>query len=175
VGIDPNKDIPYDRVMEHLQTLKNKKARILPACAEDVDYSLLGMFDTIFTSPPYFDIEIYSHDDTQSCRRYPAVSVWLEKFLYATLNKVVHVLLPGGTLAINIKDPRGKNKIVEPMLEHLRGLGLAEGKHIKLLHAKRHRANVKYEYIYIFKKQQFSSPPIEVNVAVHKRTSVSLK
>jgi len=152
VGIDPNKDIPYQQVLDFLLPLKNKKAQMITACAEDVNYEELGQFDTIFTSPPYFDTEIYSEDETQSCKRYPAVLQWLDKFLYTTLGKVVKVLSPGGTLAINIKDPKNQT-IVEPMLEYLRCLDLCEQEHIKLVQAKRYKNNTQYEFIYVFKKK----------------------
>ena len=38
---------------------------------EDFDYSEYeNYFDVVFTSPPYFSVERYSHDDTQSWVRY---------------------------------------------------------------------------------------------------------
>jgi hypothetical protein len=152
IGIDPNTDIPYHELINFLQPLKSKSARIIPVCAEDVDYKELGIFDTIFTSPPYFNTEIYSDQPTQSSTRYPTLQSWLERFLFTTLDKVIQVLAPNGTLMINIKDSK-KHAIVEPMLSYLRKIPtLTEGTHIKLLQAKRHRNNTRYEYIYIWKR-----------------------
>jgi tRNA1(Val) A37 N6-methylase TrmN6 len=159
VGIDPNTKIPYQQVIECLTKFdKHKKCQIIQACAEDVDYSELGLFDTIFTSPPYFDTEIYTSEKTQSCIRYKKFEQWLDKFLLATLSKVEKVLAPGGILAINIKDSK-RHKIVQPMLDHLKGIkGLVEMNHIKMIHAKRYKSvNSVYEYIYVFRKADQSS------------------
>jgi DNA methylase/HNH endonuclease len=152
IGIDPNTEIPYTELLNFLLPFKSKSARIITACAEDVNYEELGTFDTIFTSPPYFNTEIYSTQPTQSSSRYTTIEEWLNKFLFATLNKVIKVLAPSGTLLINIKDSK-KHAIVEPMLSHLRKIStLQEQIPIKILQSKRHRNNTRYEYIYIFKK-----------------------
>ena len=53
----------------------DKSWEMICHAAEDVDYSTWhGMVDLIFTSPPYFDLERYSNDDTQSSVRFPSLS-----------------------------------------------------------------------------------------------------
>jgi 16S rRNA G966 N2-methylase RsmD len=152
VGIDPNTEIPYEKLIHFLETETSarKRVTIIRNRAEAVNYENLGKFDTVFTSPPYFNTEIYSDDPAQSCHMYPQIKDWLENFLFATLRKVINVLSPSGTLMINIKDS-GKNEIVNPMLEFLRSDSrLVEGTHIKLVQSKRHKNN-KCEYIYVWK------------------------
>jgi 16S rRNA G966 N2-methylase RsmD len=151
IGIDPNTDIPYNSLTEFLNKMKPKTSRIINACAEDVDYTTLGTFDMIFTSPPYFDLEIYSDDKTQSIQRYPQFDQWLQKFLLAMLTKTVSVLKKGGIVAINIKDCKS-HEIIEPMKAHLLSLSLIECDHIQIRQPKRHKNNKKYENIYIFQK-----------------------
>jgi tRNA1(Val) A37 N6-methylase TrmN6 len=153
VGIDPNVKVPYQKIINEIRKIdpKDKQITILNECAEDVDYSKLGPFDFIFTSPPYFNIEIYSTDETQSCIRYPLFENWLNKFLFTTLEKVEKVLEKNGYLCINIKDPK-RCSIVNPMIKFLVGLGLTEKEHIKFVHSKRHKNN-RYEYIYVFRKE----------------------
>ena len=119
-------------------------------CAEDIDYTKLGTFDFIFTSPPYFNTEIYSDDKSQSTSRYPQFNDWLESFLFQTLNKATGVLSHRGILAINIKNSP-KHSIVEPMKEFILSLGYLELKPIMLGQPKRYK-NTKSEYIYIFMK-----------------------
>ena len=49
------------------------------AC-EDADLTLFAdSVDLIFTSPPYFNTEKYSEDDTQSWVRYKKIDDWNEK------------------------------------------------------------------------------------------------
>ena len=41
--------------------------------------------DLCFTSPPYFNTEVYSDEETQSCHRFPEVKLWNENFLRKTI------------------------------------------------------------------------------------------
>lgn len=38
-------------------------------------------FDMLLTSPPYYDLEVYSHEDNQSINKYPTYQSWLEYFI----------------------------------------------------------------------------------------------
>lgn len=46
-------------------------------------------FDLVFTSPPFFDFEIYSKQPGQSVARYPKLEEWLVNFLFASVRKVL--------------------------------------------------------------------------------------
>ena len=49
---------------------------------EALDNELKDMvFDCCLTSPPYYDLEIYSDEDTQSINKFPTYELWLEKFI----------------------------------------------------------------------------------------------
>jgi DNA modification methylase len=117
-----------------------------------VDYSKLGKFDLIFTSPPYFDREIYSIEDTQSCMRYPKYQDWRDKFLFKVLDKCVTVLLKGGHLIINIKDINNHN-ITYEMCEHLtkKLTRLPDIKFIQYKLPYKNTINNKEELFYCFK------------------------
>jgi len=78
--------------------------------------------DFVFTSPPYFDIERYSEEDTQSWKRYPTTDKWLEGFLFPMLSKSWGCLAEGGRIAINIADKKGED-ICTPMLRYMESLG----------------------------------------------------
>jgi hypothetical protein len=112
VGIDPNLDNhpSYNRqhkfYTSHRTFFENlKKADFIAEAAEDVDYSkYTNYFDTIFTSPPYFNTERYSQHPTQSYLRYKKIDDWNKNFLHKTLDKILPTLKNGGILAINIAD-----------------------------------------------------------------------
>lgn len=127
VGIDPNKYIDYNSLISWLKDndSKNKKISILRKPAEDVDFSTLGKFDLVFTSPPYYDLEVYSSDKTQSSSRYHTYNEWLSKFLLHTLDKSISVLNKGGYLAINIQNIN-KYDIADDMCEYLDSLKTVE-------------------------------------------------
>jgi hypothetical protein len=117
-GIDPN-DKLFEGYMEQIRTFnKGKKVNMINSPAEDVPDADLGGYDFIFTSPPYFNIERYNHDDTQSFKRYKKIDIWLENFLFPTIIKCWNSLEDGGIIAVNIGDVYSGhqiNKICDPM------------------------------------------------------------
>jgi 16S rRNA G966 N2-methylase RsmD len=104
VGIDPNPELhPLYQELLSTTSLEKKEVTMIQEAAEDVDYSSLGTFHIIFTSPPFFNRELYCDDSTQSIVRYPKLDSWIDNFLIATMNKVSACLTTGGILAINFK------------------------------------------------------------------------
>jgi len=61
-----------------------------------------GYFDLSFSSPQYFNTEIYSQEDTQSCHKYPQYKIWLRDFYRPTIHNSIDVLKEGGVFIINI-------------------------------------------------------------------------
>jgi 16S rRNA G966 N2-methylase RsmD len=78
-------------------------------------------FDLVFTSPPYFDFEIYSKDQSQSMSAYPKYETWLVEFLFAALSKAWNVLEDGGYMAIHIADTKSMYRVCEQMLLFVQG------------------------------------------------------
>jgi len=112
VGLDPRKENhPYyeqqrDFYTKHTSFFENPtKTDFYCSPAEDFDYSEYeNYFDLVFTSPPYFSVERYSHDDTQSWVRYKNIDVWNEHFLHKALGKIIPTVKKGGKIAVNIAD-----------------------------------------------------------------------
>ncbi len=77
---------------------------LINECAEDVLGSDrdIGLFDFVFTSPPYFDLEHYSTEPTQSYLRYPQLDAWEREFLQVVLEGSAKRLTPGGRIGINV-------------------------------------------------------------------------
>lgn len=61
-------------------------------------------FDMSLTSPPYFNREQYSDDDTQSFKRYSNYNLWRDGFLYHTIKNTVYLLRPDSKMYWNIAD-----------------------------------------------------------------------
>jgi hypothetical protein len=112
VGIDPRKENhpiyeqQRDFYTKHTSFFENPtKTNFHQAAAEDFDYSEYNdYFDLVFTSPPYFNVERYGHDDNQSWVRYKSIDAWNEHFLHKALEKIIPTLKKGGKMAINIAD-----------------------------------------------------------------------
>jgi tRNA1(Val) A37 N6-methylase TrmN6 len=83
------------------------EANIINGCAEDaIDNLEKNYFDLIFTSPPYFDLEKYSDEKTQSYIKYPTYDLWKNCFLSELIHKCYNVLKPGGVFLLNIGNVR---------------------------------------------------------------------
>ena len=76
--------------------------------------------------PPYFNIEKYCQEETQSFKRYKKFDDWLEKFLFKTIDNAWAALRSGGRMIINISDVYSGHKInhiCDPMNDHIKELG----------------------------------------------------
>ena len=137
VGIDPNLDNHPNyqkqvKFYEKQRTFfeKEKKVELKPLPAEDVDFTeYKEYFDTVFTSPPYFNTEKYSEHDTQSFRRYSEIDSWNKDFLHKALGNIIPAMKTGGILAVNIADvycakKKGYLDICNPMNDFIKSQGL---------------------------------------------------
>jgi hypothetical protein len=88
-----------------LRSLTSTPVELIKGCAEDVMPRLeRSSVDLIFSSPPYFKVERYSLEPTQSYCRYPTYDAWKDRFLYPVLIASHRLLKPGGLLIINLAD-----------------------------------------------------------------------
>ena len=131
ISFDPNTDLKsgHDKIMT-LFINDNKKTQtqykiIYEGFLESTFLSNNGnnTFDLVFTSPPFFDLEIYetktrkqSIDVVKNNSINPKVlfEAWVTQFLFPCLSKAWSHLVIGGYMAIHMSDMRG-HQICEPM------------------------------------------------------------
>jgi hypothetical protein len=116
LGFDPNVELQpgYNAMKEMFLHDKYKSAfEVRPMQFEEAD--LQGeTFDLVFTSPPYYDFEVYVEGDkTQSMERYTTLDAWLVGFLFTSLKKAWSVLIQTGNMVIHINDPNYPKHITE--------------------------------------------------------------
>lgn len=58
--------------------------------------------DFCFSSPPYYDSEVYSLEETQSIVKFPKYEDWLEGYWRQTVKNIKHMLKNDGLFAINV-------------------------------------------------------------------------
>jgi hypothetical protein len=61
-----------------------------------------GEYDFAITSPPYYDTEIYSNEETNSLNRYKTFSDWKDGFYIPMIRKTLEALKSRGVFVLNI-------------------------------------------------------------------------
>lgn len=83
-----------------------------------------GDFDLLLSSPPFFNLEIYSSDANQSIEKYPELDTWLVEFLWKSLYKSNLWLKTGAYIVLHLcdvthfKDPSKSVSFVERTLNY---------------------------------------------------------
>ena len=127
------------------------------------DFNIIPeFFDAAFSSPPYFNLEVYSDEPTQCMNRYSDREAWFEHYVEPTLRMLHKGLVDDGIYAVNIADYRvGKvqTQIVDTWLELSKKLGFEHLETVDMLLNVRPGVGnnkltngYKSEGIYIFKK-----------------------
>jgi 16S rRNA G966 N2-methylase RsmD len=83
IGIEPNVET-YGNLCRLRDFLQLKNVELINDCAENVVDSIDG-YDTTLTSPPYYNLEIYCDEKTQSINL-GTYSEWLDKFIFKLIN-----------------------------------------------------------------------------------------
>jgi hypothetical protein len=119
-------------------------------------------FDAAFSSPPYFNLEVYSDEPTQCMNKYSNREAWFEHYVAPTLRILHKGLADDAIYAVNIADynvGKAQTKIVDTWLELSKKLGFEHLETVDMLLNVRPgvgnnktQNGYKSEGIYIFKK-----------------------
>jgi len=93
------------KLSEFLLTAENishPEIKLFNSPFEDLQELPERYFDFAFTSPPYFDTEIYSDEETQAANRYKTLEEFNERFLTELIAKTVRHLKKGKCFLLNI-------------------------------------------------------------------------
>ena len=75
-------------------------------------------FDLVFSSPPFFDLEIYSNANTNSVVKYKSENDWFDGFLMPSVNKANEYLTHKGYLILYLGESQG-TKYIPKMITSL--------------------------------------------------------
>jgi len=83
--------------------------------------------DLVFTSPPYFDRERYSHNENQSWKKYGRdLDAWVAGFLCPMIQNARRALRAGGHLVLNVADLRERGTVI-PIVDRTVAAALGAG------------------------------------------------
>jgi 16S rRNA G966 N2-methylase RsmD len=153
VGVDPSTKT-YNGLIEFKNDLlninPNKSVKIIKQGSETtLEYE--KYFDLCFTSPPYFDTEKYSLEETQSYKKYSTYNLWLDGFLTDTIKNCHKYLKDDGYMIINIADTPF-HKLEEPTIKIAKNIGFSHIDTIYMELSSIAGKGKKLEPIFIFKK-----------------------
>jgi hypothetical protein len=115
-----------------------------------------GLIQLAFTSPPYWNVEQYSDEPTQSFIKFPTPDAWLNGFLGATLSNCHHGLATDGKLIVNIANVPSYPNLTEDFRRLARrcGFRLIETLQLALsaMPGTRSGSPYKYEPVFVFTK-----------------------
>ena len=108
--------------------------------------------DLCFTSPPYFNTEKYSDEETQSYVKFPSKSEWIDKFLRKTIQNCRHGLKQDRYMLINIANVDSFKNLEEECKRVAIEEGFTHEDTFQLALSKMNAGGFKYEPIFVFKK-----------------------
>jgi len=148
---------PSSRAFEGLKNIKKDfnyltKSVELHKLGSEVFEPDKESLDLCFTSPPYFDTEKYSDEETQSFKKYPTKEEWVNGFLYKTIRNCYNGLKGNKYMLINIANTPKYKFIEEDTIRIATELGFKQEQTIELTLSSIMGAGYKYEPIFVFKK-----------------------
>ena len=149
---------PSSLTFEGLEKIKKdfnylKKSVELHKLGSEVFQPDKESLDLCFTSPPYFDTEKYSDEETQSFKKYPTKEEWTNGFLRKTIENCYYGLKKGGYMLYNIANTP-KYKFIEDETQNIaKEMGFKQEQTIELTLSSVMGAGYKYEPIFVFKKK----------------------
>lgn len=128
IVIDPNEAL-YAGYSEMKRDIAGPmRVTVLSMGAQELPYTLddgtsaAETVDFVFTSPPYWNLEIYSSASTQSSSIFDSYNSWMQGFMYESLERSYFRLRKGRLYMLHIRDIRG-HRLVEPIDKKMRSLG----------------------------------------------------
>jgi hypothetical protein len=121
LGIDPSNCMNpnYKKIINTLcSSGKKKQYKIIKSGFEDVE-TKKNYYDLVFTSPPFFDLEVYEDSDTQSIEKFNTVDKWKTNFLFPCIKKSFESLKKNKHLALYITDYKN-NYYIKDMKDYIK-------------------------------------------------------
>lgn len=102
IAFEPNTKT-YNNLLSLIEFLNiSEKVRIINDDALNMLEYDIPIVDMILTSPPYFDLEVYTHENTQSIHNHDNYNSWSNSFLRELINKSISKLNPNGVSCWNV-------------------------------------------------------------------------
>lgn len=114
IGCDPN--IETYTCLQKLSEFVDveDQTKLYNIGAESMDYSKMKV-DVVITSPPYFNLEVYNHDDNQSYNKHSTYEMWRDNWYIPLIENCLNILHDDGISAWNVMNFK-KNDMVGDLI-----------------------------------------------------------
>jgi hypothetical protein len=118
IGFDPNTHLEngYNSIIQDANSTVQTELYIEPFSDKGYDN-----VDLVFTSPPFFDLEVYTNQETQSIHNVKTYKEWLKVFYYPMLDVAWQSLKKGGKLILYIGDTKCTPTFVKDTIDYIQG------------------------------------------------------
>lgn len=118
IGCEPNVETynNLQKIINFLNIQNNVTLHNLPY--EDLHLSSIGKVDIVLTSPPYFDMEIYTHDPNQSYKKYNDHTVWMNMWYLPMVMNNLSILKQDGLSCYNVMNGKCQDIVERTIIEH---------------------------------------------------------
>lgn len=118
VSCEPNK-VTYDHLCELVEFLEIEDfVELHNIPVEDFDIKTLGPVDIVLTSPPYFNLEVYTSGPGQSYNKYPTYAEWSDRWLKPLIQNCLDVLVDDGISAWNVMNFKNATLVEDVVSVH---------------------------------------------------------
>ena len=152
IGTEPCSET-FDGLMKMKNELFPSMNAIVLKCGSEDFVPTPNTLDLCFTSPPYFNTEKYSDEETQSYKKFKSKESWNEKFLRQTIKNCLVGLKAGGHLIINIANVKSHQTLESDTIKICLEEGLAHVETLGLLLSSITKGGYKSEPVFVFRKQ----------------------
>lgn len=102
IACDPNTET-FNNLQKIISFLNlENRATIHNIPAENFDFTSLKNVDVVLTSPPYFNLEVYTKDSDQSYNKFDSYEIWSKQWLQPLVQNCLNVLNDDGISAWNV-------------------------------------------------------------------------
>jgi hypothetical protein len=128
-GVDPNPCLHpgYQAMIKHLDPTSGKKYTLIKDGFETAKLPNTK-FDLVFSSPPFFDLEIYTTQINDSATKFNNVDAWFNGFLMPSIKKSLQHLESGGHLVLYIAEAHNTSKYIQRMINETDKLATNAGR-----------------------------------------------
>lgn len=112
IGIEPNSEtyVNLNKLKDIAEEVLNKQGKIKLYKNVSEEFELPEeSVDFAFSSPPYFNVEIYTDEETQCYNRFKEYESWLNGYVYPTMINIKRALKTGGKVAVNVANSKKYN------------------------------------------------------------------